>query len=318
MRLVTGVAVGAVGVALAAATYTLLALYGAEQITRRPRRPLEHRPSDIGPHGEEIAFRSSDGLTLRGWWFAPRGSERALVFAHGFGAHRVDALWGGDEIARRFVQRGYGVLLFDLRGHGASDAARHSFGVSEAADVLAALDFVAGRGVPRERTALIGISYGAATALLAAAVAPGLAAVVSDSAFAEAWPIIRRRMRHVAPLLARVRPDLGIRLVARTLHHVDFIKARPVEAIARLGETPVLLIHGAADLYIPPANVARLHAALPSAELFLVPGADHAEGYTRDRAAWLARVESFLDAAFARTRPLALASATIPAADTES
>lgn len=308
MRAATGVAIGAVATALAAGAYALVAAYGADQITRRPRRPLEHRPGDIGPHGEEIAFRSRDGLTLRGWWFAPRGSKRALIFAHGYGAHRVDALWGGDEIARHFVQRGDGVLLFDLRGHGASDAARLSFGVSERADVLAALDFVAARGVPRACTALVGVSYGAATSLLAAAEAPGLAAVVADSAFAESWPIISQRMRQVAPLLARIQPDPGIRLIARALHGVDLAASRPVEAIARLADTPVLLIHGAADLYIPPEHAARLQTALPSAELFLVAGAGHAEGYTRDRAAWLARVESFLDAAFAR-RPAPLAPA---------
>lgn len=294
----------AIGAAtLAAGAYLAVALYGADQITRRPRRPLEHRPDDIGPGGEEIAFPSRDGLMLRGWWFPPRGTDRALIFLHGYGAHRIDAMWGGDEIARHFAGKGYGLLLFDLRGHGASDAGRLSFGVSERADLLGALDAVAARGVPRACTALIGVSFGAATALLAAADIDGLAAVVSDSAFAESWPIIRRRMRQVAPLLTRVQPDSAILQLALLQYGVDLRGARPVDAVAGLGDTPLLLIHGEADSYIPPDNALRLHEALPTAELYLVPDAGHAKTYLQDRVAWLARVDAFLDAAFTRREP---------------
>ncbi len=293
-----GLAIGAA--ALAAGAYLAVALYGADQITRRPRRVLEHRPDDIGPGGEEIAFPSRDGLMLRGWWFPPRGTGRALVFLHGYGAHRIDALWGGDEIARHFANEGYGLLLFDLRGHGTSDAARLSFGVSERADLLGALDAVAARGVPRACTAVIGVSFGASTVLLAAADLDGLAAIVSDSAFAESWPIIRRRMRQVAPLLTRIRPDRAILRLARLLYGVDLQQSRPAETIAALGTTPVLLIHGDADDYIPPAHARQLQAALPRAELLLVPGADHAQTFMQDRGAWLARVDVFLEAAFAR------------------
>jgi len=299
VRIALGVAGGLA--ALAGAFYGLVALYGADQITRRPRHGLEHDPAAIGPCWEDVCFSSRDGgAQLHGWWFPPRGRREALLFVHGYGAYRVDALWGGDAIARHFVERGYGALLFDLRGHGLSAPARHAFGLTERNDVLGALDLLAARGFPPERVAVIGVSYGAATALLAAPDAPGLAAVVADSGYAEAWPVIRKRMRQVAPLLTRLYPDPAIRWLARRLFGVDLVRARPIEAAERWSGIPVLIVHGLADDYIPSSHAERLHAALPDAELYLVPGAGHAQTFTTDPAAWLARVEAFLERAFAR------------------
>lgn len=295
-----GSIVAGAAAALAAGAYVAIGLYGADQITRRPRRALEHEPGAIGAVWEDVAFISRDGLTLRGWWFPAPGASRALVLVHGYGMHRIDDTWGSDAIARHFLARGCSVLLFDLRGHGASEHGRLSFGVDERADLLGALDFVADRGVPRAGTAVIGVSYGAATALLAAPQMPEIAGIVADSAFADAWPVIAGKMWQVAPLLMRLRPAPVIRAVSRLRYRVNLLHARPVDALARLHGVPVLLIHGTADSYIPPHHAARLHAALPGAELWLVPGAEHAQTFIADPAAWLARVEAFLEAAFAR------------------
>lgn len=294
------VAAGAAGAAvLAAGVYLGVALYGADQITRRPRRAQEHDPEAIGASWESVAFPSRDGLKLRGWWFPVPNAQRALILVHGYGAHRIDAAWGSDAIARHFLTRGCSVLLFDLRGHGASDHGRLTFGVGERFDVLGALDFVRGRGFPPARMALVGVSYGAAAALIAAPELPELAAVVADSAFAEAWPVIAAKMRQVAPLLAWLHPDPAICALTRLLYGVDLRRARPVDAAARLHGVPVLLIHGAADTYIPPRHARRLQAALPGAHLWLVPGAEHAQTYLADPDGWLTRVEAFLEASFA-------------------
>lgn len=284
---------------LAAGVYAGVALYGAGQVTSRRRLLPEIAPEEIAPECECVVFESrADALKLCGWWFPVAGAARALILIHGHGQNRHDKNWGSDALARAFLKRGYSVLMFDLRGHGESAHSRQSFGVRERNDVLGALDFVRSRGVTPERIAMIGISYGASSMLLAAPEMPEAGPLVSDSAYAAIWPVIRAQIPSYSPLLAKLRPAHGIRLAARLRHRVDLLAARPVAAVAQVSRRPILFIHGAADDYVPPANAEALFAASanPASELWLVPGARHAETYYRAPEEYVRRVAAFFDA----------------------
>jgi uncharacterized protein len=66
------------------------------------------------------------------------------------------------------VHAGYNVLVLDLRGHGESAAQYASPGYLESRDVLGAIHYVRDRG-EHAPIALLGLSYGAAAVVLAAA-----------------------------------------------------------------------------------------------------------------------------------------------------
>ncbi len=68
----------------------------------------------------DIAFRTSDGLTLRGWHTRARQESTApvIVMARGFSAVKEMYL---DEYARAFAEAGPSSLIFDNRRFGASD-----------------------------------------------------------------------------------------------------------------------------------------------------------------------------------------------------
>jgi pimeloyl-ACP methyl ester carboxylesterase len=289
-------ALGLAGVA-AAAVYAAIAVYGAEKITRRAPLLCDVEPECIAPDWETARFRSRDGLRLEGWWFPAPRAHRALVLVHGHGQNRIDKNWGSDRIARAFLERGCSVLVFDLRGHGASAPSRQSFGVREKDDVLGALDFVERKGFAPRHIAFLGISYGGASVLMAAPEMPGVGAIVADSSFAEVWPVIAAEIPRQQPLLGRLRPGPGIRLAARVLHRIDLLRAAPVLVVAGI-ERPVLFIHGANDAYVPPSHSERLHAISrhPGSALWLVPGAGHAETFTTAPDEFIARVAAFLDA----------------------
>ena len=72
---------------------------------------------------KDIAFRTEDGVTLRGWLYLPdrpTGSAPAVVMAHGFSAVKEMYL---DRFAESFAAGGLGALVFDNRNFGASDGA---------------------------------------------------------------------------------------------------------------------------------------------------------------------------------------------------
>src|SRR3989442_10176373 len=69
----------------------------------------------------DIAFKTEDGVTLRGWLYLPErtaGQAATVVMAHGFSAVKEMYL---DRFAEVFAASGLGALVFDNRNFGASD-----------------------------------------------------------------------------------------------------------------------------------------------------------------------------------------------------
>ncbi len=68
----------------------------------------------------DIAFKTTDGTTLRGWHYLPAGSGRypTIVMAHGFSAVKEMYL---DKFAEAFMQAGFASIVYDNRNLGASD-----------------------------------------------------------------------------------------------------------------------------------------------------------------------------------------------------
>ena len=69
----------------------------------------------------DIAFKTEDGVTLRGWLYLPDRTATqvpTVVMAHGFSAVKEMYL---DKIAEVFAAGDLGVLVFDNRNFGASD-----------------------------------------------------------------------------------------------------------------------------------------------------------------------------------------------------
>ena len=69
---------------------------------------------------QDVAFRTTDGTTLRGWHYLPKGSGRfpTIVMAHGFSAVKEMYL---DKYAEAFAKAGFACVVYDNRNFGASD-----------------------------------------------------------------------------------------------------------------------------------------------------------------------------------------------------
>ncbi len=244
----------------------------------------------VGPRPEDLVNvqlwpkpRKSASTTRPATFHSELPLRGTIFFLHGLGLDNENI--SSELYALALVKMGYRVVMVDLRGHGRSTGDRITFGATESRDMVQVLDALQGKGLITGPVGAMGISYGASLAICWAAIDPRVRAVVAMEPFSS----IRETNEAVRMILGtlslnpffsdRDLQDIGDR-VGR-LGHFDPDCASPLAAITWT-QTPVLLIHGLKDTFLPPAHSIRLHNAAPDhSRLLLVPGANHFDLWLR-------------------------------------
>jgi len=242
----------------------------------KPRRHLPTKtPADYDLPYEPITFKSQ-GVLLKGWFIpahdnpAPRPT---IILAHGWSRNAARML----PVARLLYEAGFGVLLYDARGHGASGDDGPMTLLKFAEDLIAAVEYLKGRpDVDTTHLGVVGHSMGGSGAIVAASTEPRVRALVSSSAFADPVALTRDFMR---ALHIPCWPFLW--LVCRFIERWLGTTITDIAPQNRIGQitVPVLLIHGDSDRFIPPSNMETLYARAHQEDVqsWLVPGRRHSD-----------------------------------------
>jgi hypothetical protein len=241
---------------------------------------------ELGLAYEDVAFTTSDGLELEGWYIPSRNGAAVIAFPGRKGPQRQ---------ARMLARHGYGVLLFDRRGEGESEGDPNIFGWRGERDLEAAVAFLARRpDVDDGRIGGIGLSVGGEMMLDAAAESDGLKAVVSEGAgirsINEALAIPETSAKLQASLLhAVVTP--GVALFSNTLPPPSL-----EDLVGKIAPRPVFIIYakpgegGEGEL-----SQTFYEAAREPKAIWQVPGAGHTGGIEARPAEYERRVIAFFD-----------------------
>jgi len=277
----------------------------AERFTHAVRYPVGRAPMVTASTYEDVAFRTGDGLTLRGWYF-PTRSDRAAIIVHGKDSNRI----GGEnrtieKLADFLVADGYNVLVFDLRGNGDSDGDRFSLGYMERRDVAAAIDNLIARGFREDRIALVGISMGAGTVLQSLPLHPNVGAVVADSSYVDAPTIVTEDLEVLAGVPSWFTP--GVMLMSNLAFGLDGNQVRPIEVVRAHPERAFLFIHCAGDKLIAPHHAYELRAAStnPKSDLWMAAVCQHSWAFNSYPTAYEAHLGAFLESQIPAHTPAA-------------
>jgi fermentation-respiration switch protein FrsA (DUF1100 family) len=269
-----------------------------------------------------LMLQASDGTLLRAdFWAQPRPAP-TVVFCHGYRSSRADMRPG----AAVQYSLGYNVLVFDFRGHGASDSIITSGGYDEARDLEAAI--IAASLQPEtlpNAIILHGFSMGAAIALLTEP-RKEVAAIIADSPFARSDEMVRRlihlrldmrsiswkpffrRLRIVFPAVAWMSVATSILIFRMRFGHTYVIRPdasferrvsrRRKEGPERPHLIPVLLIHASGDQLIPFEHAQRLVARAQAhqfpLETYFVDCPAHCGAYAFDPERYVTVIQDFL------------------------
>lgn len=182
-----------------------------------------------------------------------------VVVLHGAGSCKENHA----DFARLAAAEGWAALVFDQRGHGASEG---EMGTTAFADASAMARLLAAQGgVDPARIALRGSSMGGFVAIAAAAREPEIAGVI---AICPASP------RQLARGLRR--GELEMRVGDPAATELWLLESDLGAAVEQLAGRPIFLLHAEGDEQVPAYESQELfeRAAEPR-RLLLVPGGDH-------------------------------------------
>ena len=174
---------GVLGVGLA--TWGILSARVVLYPERRSIPPPHPLPSALTDR-----LTAPDGAHFEVWRLEATSRRARILLCHGYYANRFQVL----DIAQGLRERGYEVVLFELRGHG-DRPGPCTLGVKEAEDALTVLRWAGerngGRPLP---TGVLGLSMGAAVACQVAYRSPQVRAIVVDSIYSRLFPVLRRSL----------------------------------------------------------------------------------------------------------------------------
>lgn len=275
-------------VSLGILVFVSILLFRNTLFSRSPDKTL---PSTYQLPYEEVNFYNKDKLKLKGWFIFREKDTPVVILCHGLGANKSDLL----GIARFISDAGYNVFLFDFRGHGESQGKFTSFGYLEQRDLEGAVDYVQQRqGLEKASIGVLGVSMGASVAVMTAAKDKRIKAVISDSSYQDLYSSL---LRHTEVFYHFPRIPLGffLRLAYLVRFGIDPEYVSPCQVISAISPRAVLIINGASDIRVPAENAKILfeNSRNPK-ELWIIPGAGHAEGSNRYYGEYRKKVLEFL------------------------
>ena len=241
---------------------------------------------------EEWTLESFDGLKLHAKKFSPaENSNRWAILVHGYGRDGTFAYDYADE----YLKRGWNVLVPDLRAAGDSEGQFITMGAFESRDVADWAKKISAEN-PDAKIVLHGVSMGAATVMMTAALEPkNLVAVVEDCGYTSAYEMFTAQLNKIFGL-----PEFPVmpcaNLVCKLKTGVKISDAAPINFVDKIN-VPVLFIHGDEDKLVPFEMMGELYdkTSAPK-EKFVVNGAGHADSKRINPKIYFDKVFAFLEA----------------------
>lgn len=223
---------------------------------------------------------TEDSVLIAGDLFAAKGRRRGtVILAHGLPRGTPPPVDGTDEgypgLARRIVEYGFNVAIFNFRGTGMSDG--HLEIDQWPKDLKAVLDYLDQTEEKQARYAVVGFSAGAAAAILLSAREERIDPLITMAAPADysflpidtdphAWFAWYQEMGMIKPGYKKSAEEWA----------ASFNNVVPREAIGQSKARQVFILHGTADDLVPVTHAGILDkAAGDKGNSILIAGGIH-------------------------------------------
>lgn len=238
---------------------------------------------------KEAWITNADGYRLHAYE-GHTDSDTWVIIVHGYISDAKNMLGIGSE----FMDRGYNVLLPDLRSHGESEGDAIGMGSWDSEDIVAWISYIL-QQQEDAKIVLYGVSMGASTVMMTTgkALPDNVIAAIEDCGYTSAWDEFAYQLDALFGLPSF--PALDAANVITMLRAGYNLKDADALKAVQQSSTPTLFIHGSADDFVPASMVYPLYeSASCEKELLIVEGAGHGQSRSVDPDTYWNHVQSFI------------------------
>jgi len=238
----------------------------------------------------EVSINADDGAVMYADMITAESGHRWVILLHGYKRTRERVR----NYARYYAEKGFGIIMPDLRGHGKSEGAFIGMGWLDRYDIIKWAELVISRD-PEAEIVLHGVSMGGAAAMMTAGetLPSNVRAVISDCGYTSVWEQFANVMKSYTGL-----PEFPLlytaSFFAKIIAGYSYDEASSLEQVKR-STLPILFIHGKGDTFVYPEMAERLFAAHPNGELLMTDEAAHGQAMYLDPDTYFNAVFDFID-----------------------
>ena len=218
----------------------------------------------------------------------PAETGRYVLISHGYSDNRFGAL----KYAKMYLDLGFHVIVYDLRGHGENEKTFCTYSIREGKDLDVLIRDSRTRYPDVSVFGIHGESLGAAASVSCLQYGPQVDFAVSDCAFSEILSVMKGVMRAAGHSEKLVE---AASIFDKIWYGYMPDEMRPIDALKE-NKIPMLFLHGEQDKLVVPEHSEKLSRETQGyRELYLIPGAGHAESVIIAPDLYRQHVESFLE-----------------------
>lgn len=247
----------------------------------------------------EVTYQAPTGAM--GAWYLRGSSDTWMIFVHGKGGDRREAL----RLLPLAWVRGYNVLVIDYRndeGRGADPSGWYQFGRTEWEDVAAAARYARENGA--QDLIPVGYSMGGGAVINFLARSPlrnQVSAAILDSPVLDLGALVDHNAAQTSLGIGPWTVPPSLTAVAKWIsswrYDLNWAEYDYIEELWRDLHAPMLILHGTDDATVPIETSIAMQRQRPDlVTLVTFEGVDHVLGWNADPDGYEAAVNEFLDA----------------------
>lgn len=238
---------------------------------------------------KSFVVKSYDGYLLNVHMLVPDNiSDKYVIISHGY----TDNHFGSLKYAKMYLDLGFNVITYDLRGHGANEKTFTTYSIRESKDLWALIKEIRKRYIDIKVLGIHGESLGGATSIAVLKYKPEVDFVVDDCGFSEISSVLKAGLRDMHL------PDWSFGLAAicaKIKYGYSYGQGRPIDALSE-NEIPILFIHGEKDDFIKPYHAYNMQKETKGySEIYMIKGAGHAESILKEPEEYRGYVKGFIE-----------------------
>ena len=239
-----------------------------------------------------ITSNNNGSLKLHAYEILNENDQNIWAFVvHGYMSEGLDM----SHAAKEFYNRGYNVLVLDLRGHGKSEGAYIGMGWHDRLDLIDWTNYVINKNKD-SKIIWYGVSMGAATVMMATGedVPSNVKLAIEDCGYSSIWDEFKMQLKSLFGL-----PSFPVLNAASTISNIKAgygLKEGSCVEQVKKSKTPTLFIHGSEDKFVPFYMLEEVYnAASCKKDKLVIEGAAHAQSDTVDPEKYWGKIDEFIE-----------------------